>query len=126
MVSVELQSRSLALQTDTVKSGALVNAHFKLQLGDEAPVELTVNTDIPTDPSDPTTFSNADHDLSELLADFNYAIGQSSLAGRVVARIHKFKDQIPSDPDYASRFLDDFFVIALADSEVAKGTTLNM
>lgn len=126
MVSVELQSRTLALQTDTIKSGILTNAKFKIQLGDETPVEVTVNTDIPGNPSDPTSYSNADHNLDELVDDFNYAIGLTTLAGRVTARIHKARDQIPSDPDYADRFVDDIFVIALTESEIAKGTELNL
>src|SRR6185295_17882619 len=50
----------------------------------------------------------------------------AGLASRVVARIHKMKDQLPTDADYALRYRDDVFVIALTDAEIAKGTTLNL
>ena len=111
MVSVELQSRSLALQTDTVASGTLTNAKFKIQLGDETPVEVTVNG----------SYSNSDHDLSELVSAFNTALNAAGLADRLEARIHRQRDQIPSDPDYANRYYDDIFVIALKPKEIARG-----
>lgn len=116
MVSVELQSRSLALQTDSTASGNLINAKFKLQLGEEDPVEIVVNG----------AYSNADHNLNELVTAFNTALNTAGLAGRVEARIHRQRDQIPTDPDYADRYFDDIFVIALTPEEIAKGTALNM
>lgn len=116
MVTVELQSRSLALQTDTVKSGNLANARFKIQLGNETPREVTVSV----------AYSNTDNNLDELVNAFNTAINGTLLAGRVVARIHKQREQIPSDPDYAQRFFDDIFVIALTETEIAKGTELKL
>ncbi len=116
MVSVELQSRNLSLQTSPVRSGNLVNAKFKIQLGTESPVEVTVNG----------AYSNADNNLDDLVNAFNTALSATALNGRVVARIHKIVDQIPSDPDYANRFVDDIFVLALTEAEIAKGSALNL
>ena len=116
MVTVELQSRTLTLQTNPVRAGNLVNAKLKIQLGAETPIEVTVNG----------AYSNADNNLDELVTAFNTALNASALNGRVIARIHKIVDQSPTDPDYASRFLDDLFVIALTDQEIARGSALNL
>lgn len=117
MVSIELQSRTLALQTDTVAAGNLVNAKVKIQLGTETPQEVVFSVN----------YSNADNNLDELVNAFNAAILPANpLYGRVAARIHKFKDQAPTDPDYVDRFKDDVFVIALTETEAAKGTELKL
>ena len=65
-------------------------------------------------------------DLDELTGVLNAALSAAGLGARVVARIHKVRDQIPSDADYAVRFRDDVLVLALTEAEVAKGTTLVM
>ena len=117
MVSVELQSRTLALQTDTIATDNLVNAKAMIQLGSETPQEVSFTVN----------YSNGDNNLDELVNAFNAAITPiHPLYGRVVARIHKFKDQAPTDPDYVDRFKDDVFVIALTDAEVAKGTEMKL
>ncbi len=122
MISVELQARTLTLEVvdgnnlPVVKSGTY-SGKFKLQLGTETPVEINVAS---------TAFTTAAHDLTPLINAFNAAFTVAGLGGRVVARIHKMKDQAPSDPDYAQRYRDDVFVIALTDSEIAKGTQLNL
>jgi hypothetical protein len=68
MVSVELQSRNLAVQTDPTISGNLNTATFKLQLGAEAPVTVTVS------PGANLSYSNTDLDLSELVTAVNDAL----------------------------------------------------
>jgi len=116
MISVELQSRTLALQTTPNLGNTLTAAKFKLQLGTETPVEVTVNG----------VWSNSDTDLTDLISAFTTGLTNAGLGTRVVARIHKLKDQVLTDPDYATRLTDDIFVIALTETEIAKGTTLNL
>ena len=124
MATMELQSRSLALQTLNASTGAIqprsgsfASASFTLQLGSEAPVTVTLGA---------TSYSNADNNLDELVTAFNNALNASGLGGRVVARIHKVRDQLPADADYIQRFQDDLFVLALSEEELAKGTSLLM
>jgi Ca2+-binding RTX toxin-like protein len=126
MATMELQSRSLALQTvnagtglPETRSGSIAGATFKLQLGSEAAVTVTISAAA-------VPYSNADNNLDELTAALNTALATAGLAARVVARIHKVRDQVPSDTDYAQRFRDDILVLALTESELAKGTTLMM
>ncbi|MFM8420583.1 MAG: Calx-beta domain-containing protein [Verrucomicrobiota bacterium] len=124
MATMELQSRSLALETvdpatgnPQARSGSFASASFTLQLGSDAPVTVTLGS---------TTYSNADNNLDELITAFTAALNASALAGKVVARIHKVRDQVPGDPDYATRLRDDVLVLALSDDALAAGTTLVM
>jgi hypothetical protein len=70
LLSVELQSSSL--RGSGPFSGTLSNARFKLQFGDETPVELTVNGSYGVNP--------AVDDLDELAAILNAAFTAQSIA----------------------------------------------
>ncbi len=99
MLSMEIQSASM-LDT-TVNNGPLAGATFKLQLNSDTPVAVTVTDNIG---------SATQRDGTELVALLNNALAATTLAGHVLARLNKDKQ----------------VVLALTDSEVSKGSTLQM
>ncbi len=99
MVSVEIQS--VSVNDTTINTGALAGAVFQIQLGSATPVAVAV-----TD----TIGSAAQRSGNELVTLLNNAINATALAGQVLARINKDKQ----------------VTLALSDSEIAKGTTLNL
>ncbi len=99
MVSTELQSRTMF--DTTLNEGTLSGAILKVQLGEEPVKTLTITDTIPN------TNKRTGTELVQLL---NNAITAQALSARLVARINKDKQ----------------VVIALTESEIAKGTTLNL
>ncbi len=100
MVSVEVQSTTMTEGGD-VHTGALAGETLTIQLGDEAPVVLTLND---------VTGDALSRDAAELVDIFAAAISGAGLFGRVESRLNK----------------DGRVVIALLEEEIAAGLSLGI
>ena len=110
LVSVELQSAALWKGQPVFATGA---ATFQLQLNSDTPKTVTVGAFTPVGPAHPT-FTDADVQAAVALVN----------AGLTGAGLY-FGPNNPNNKVEARENLAGQLVIALSDSEVAKGTKLN-